>query len=470
MAKVRLRWSTKGKGTVKTTGFTIYQSEHWMFGWEKIGSTSGKEYEIDNLGTGKKIYFAIGVTGGQGQETLPSDRKVVSITPKEKVSVPATPTNFVARQSDDRVIFTWDDALIADLDYYELRRGLAWAGGKFIGKFTREYAQPLWDDTGEQKFWLKTADKQGNLSVTPASVTITIQELENAVVKNTWIETDSLGSGTITDGVVISGTTVYTEDKLIWTQRLVEINDFDEEPIWGQYRSTGTSYTSDHHDLGYLGWHYIYSTVETDINDFDFEIYDLKNTFIGGGLFTSGDEYIPQPQLDAHAPREPINGWDAADEITQEIAASVTDEATEVSVVWGDDNLFQPGAYYCRWIRITINLNSFLAMTTIVIQNYKIIHKLINKKDEGKITLVSDPGPTVITFTTVFSEAPSLICQPVDDTGDFVKIESISATQATVRVYNQALYVEASVTNVRAYDDEQSEVFTGTLHWIAAGI
>lgn len=167
----------------------------------KFMTKSGGNYQVDPVEEGVTYYCRIVSVSIWGTKQAFDDGYTVSKTIEGNGAAPSNVTGFEVTASGNVVVFTANEVTDADVIGYEIRMGVSWAAGSFIGfnlspKFRATYVTP-----GEQTFWIAAKNNAGLYSVTPASDTATVPYPSNYDYKTEWEWDYSTGTHSNTEKV-----------------------------------------------------------------------------------------------------------------------------------------------------------------------------------------------------------------------------------------------------------------------------
>jgi predicted phage tail protein len=164
-------------------------------------ATSSIGYRIENSG-----YLAVGSTvrvrvvsvNKAGKKYDYNTSPYVDVLITGKVTAPSDVINFVVVQQTDKLVFTWDNILDRDINFFEIREGSSWNLSTLIAKaYGTNYTDFVFSG-GLNNYLIKAVDRSGNYSENPAQFQLTViaSSLQNVVA-----DLDVLGDPKVFDPI-----------------------------------------------------------------------------------------------------------------------------------------------------------------------------------------------------------------------------------------------------------------------------
>lgn len=447
---IELQWEQNSDPSIVSTRvFRASGQEGDDADWEPIQDVVGDRLEVDGCLPWRTYRFAAASVFRDGSVAPRKDWVEASIcVDAERPALPATPANFGASQDRAVIHFQWDPNTDGITEGYEIRRG-AWADGLLVGRTTHPWFEAPWLDAATRTYLVAAYDGLGGYGAA-ASLSVQVAALPNYVLTSTTDESGGGFAGTKSNTAVVGGALRLAVVPANIDAATAVIDTYTT-PAWSRTWNTGT-YTTAAIDLGALGTHRI-------------EVKILAANATAAGLVI--DDYdcvIGTPERDSTGQwvdpttRGPSQRLfcDGANVETLGILAEI-DTAPDAggSPTWDGFRPYVPGEYYARQIRFRYTLTGD-GFVTPSIASLSFYHRQKNLKDEVAAAVAGTPGPTAVTWAAGFTAAPKVVATVVDAGGaEFIALASDITT---------------SGCNVRAYDAAGAEVFTGTIHVIAAGV
>ena len=154
--------------------------------WKFMASNVRSDYQVDPVQEGVFYQLCIVSVSIFGSRQYFGEGLTISTTIKGKSAIPSDVTNFTATAAGNVVTFNADPVTDPDVVGYEIRMGVSWGSGSFIGlnlspNFRASYVAP-----GAQTFWIAAKDNSGNYSATPTSVACTVPYPTSYDYKTDW--------------------------------------------------------------------------------------------------------------------------------------------------------------------------------------------------------------------------------------------------------------------------------------------
>lgn len=386
--------ATDGIGAITSTASdikTIIEADQDASALVTVTNTAGSD------GSGVVTAMAknnlSGGNTGLYADTLGSVAPVIStVDINDVLGTPDDVQNLAAAQNLNTIILTWEPVSNSQATY-EIREGVSWNQSRVVAKdLTGSSYTILNIQKGTYKYWIKAVNKYGNYSDNARLSTIIISDIQEVnTILNENILDEDLSSGTF-----VNCFGVYNR---------VALDSIDTWTSSGTWDDAGKYYAPD----GYWG-----SEVESNGS------YTTKVYNIGSNL-----DSIISVNYD-------LNSMDDASNIVIEWKYS------EDNIDWTDWQIFTQGSYKFRYYQFKVTLNSpnnsYTAVSNFIV-NVDVPDRDLYFDDE--VISTANDGVTV-NFNPAFTNAPAVVANISDGTNGYCVITAKSATQATVKAYNNS--------------------------------
>jgi predicted phage tail protein len=406
-------WFTKPLGTSTFVGVydkaKIYLSDNNGLSWIFKGETNQSHFSIiGGIVDGVTYKVAVVSSSKFGKDKSLADSPTSTIIIAGKSAPPNNVTGFVARQSRDRMYFTWTGVSDVDLAGYEIRRGVSWASGELVAtNIKQSYLISLNLRTGSaQSYWIKAIDTSGNLSETETEALITIDNIPFTNVIESYAE-ETAWAGTKTDLSVSGNNLICSTGKL-----------------------TGT-YLTPVRDVGFV------ATFKIGIDSV---------------ATVSGDSTWDQEPDDATWAQLPDtdrwSGLEAPGALSFEIKTS------EDNSTWSAWEAWQPGDYKCRYFQLRMTMTRADVGQALECSQFDYFADLPDVDDFGTATVSTAADGIAVTFNKTYHQIPSVNVDILSGDGFLHKFSVVpSTTGFTVKLY-----------------DLSGTAKTGDIRWAAHGV
>jgi hypothetical protein len=447
MANSDVRASVEIPAGVVNRGYKLFRRQKGSDTWRELGSFTGDSHTLEDLVVGTAYEVAVAIIDGAGNTAPEKDWTIQTITPRGSDERPPAPTNFTVVQDGEYLDLEWDDVSerMRDFKQYEVRKGASWADARRVA-FGSSFGKMRikWETSGSQTYRIVTLDKFGKRS-SEATFAITVQALEQFSDGTTLNEDGGGFAGTKSGTEVDTGKLQYSR----WGRPISSVTDLIEDCTWPFEGPLEGSYETAETDLGSDRLVRLEANIAVD-TDGDTMSRPIADIALPIAAARNAEDGTPLDVTDQESVIDLRGCVIAADERPIDVEVQV--KIDTVSPITTSYQRWVPGFYKGQYVRFKVILRSWDRWRRPRLSTLRFLERKRNLKDEGQIAVVSSPGPTVITFAESFIDTPRVVANS-DTSGHIVQIVSVTTTQATVRVY----------------DDAGSEVFAGNLDWIAAG-
>ncbi|MCP4475375.1 MAG: hypothetical protein GY821_12585 [Gammaproteobacteria bacterium] len=168
--------------------------------WALLGRIVGEVGSLPIRGQGTTVFIRLTpytLTGKTNTTALLSRE----ITTLGSDTAPSDVSNFSVVQVNAVILLTWSNITDLDVDFYEIRKGAAWAQSIFVGTSKQDFLELTDFVEGAKTYLIKAVDRTGNYSENAGSFSIT---LEAPNERQVYLTTDELASlsGTF-DGLTV---------------------------------------------------------------------------------------------------------------------------------------------------------------------------------------------------------------------------------------------------------------------------
>ena len=419
--------------------------------WNPVGDFPGDRTVIESVTPTRGYRFAAAPVLQDGSVPPEAGWAKVEVYPDSNPDaspLPDTVTNFGCSQNGPRLHFMWDPNDDGRTVGYELRQGSAWGDGLLVGRTPHPWWDWNWNAAGTIAYTISAFDARGRYgAATLLSPSMIVVALPDHVLSNTYDESGGGFTGTKVNTEVSGGNLRLLALPIISSAAtLINAATFGS---WARYWDTGT-YETSWKDFGAL----MTQRFEIDLaaavqTEAGLTIADLITPILTPVQDSAGNAITPGTR--GYGYKYTVNGV-----IVDPFPILVEIDTSQNGTPTADGyRRFVPGEYKCWQARFRITLYGdglhYGRITTL-----KFYRRRRNLKDEIAQAVAATPGPTVIAFATPFTAAPKVVAAVLDAAGtEFIA---------------QAADITATGCNVRAYDAAGAEVFTGTVHVIAAGV
>ncbi len=174
----------------------LYLSTNGGGSFELIGQTAGNHWTIET-GIIEGITYTVAAVSltnsGTEKEIATAPRASLTVTGKN--DPPSDVATFLAYQRQDQIVFGWPPLTDADLDSYEIRRGVTWASGTVVGSGIKgQYFEAnITAPSEDQSYWIKAVDTSGNYSENATEAVLTVDSIPFSNIVMEWTEEEDLG-------------------------------------------------------------------------------------------------------------------------------------------------------------------------------------------------------------------------------------------------------------------------------------
>lgn len=398
---------------VGATRANVYWREHGLTAWEQAGRPYGTQYTIESgVAHGVTYDVCVAAVSTYGVHRSPDACSVVTITVLGKTTPPSDVTGLVVTLVGERVYMRWTAVTDADLGGYEVRYGAStWETCTILGQCAKaEYACLNVAGGRETYYQVKAFNTSGIYSATAAWVLETLPERYG---ENLIVERDEVVEGW--DGVKVD-TEVDGSTHLVIDQ-------------------TQTAPATD-------------GTYETPVIDCGASVRPLVSVMSKISQSYAGLTWAGATFAWGSATAQSMTWGGPAGEshISATLQFRYGDALDTAGNVDGTYATFQVGEYSGRYFQFKLTLTVDSA------QYNAVVEEMVTKLDVPDLlcsatnVAISGSGSTTITYTTAatgfsgFHVAPDFVAVPYNpaNPGDFVRVDAVSATTATVRYYNAA--------------------------------
>ncbi len=429
---VVLSWARAESGTT-----AVLKREQGSAGWTEIGRTQGTGFRAEGLHPERAYTFAAVAVledGGLAPEDEWETVRVAPMADEGTPELPGTPSGFAASQDGANLIFRWSTPSDGVTVTHEIRVGSTWEDGTRVATdLSNSPYSWTWSASGSQTFHLKAVDRQERTSRAAATVTITIEPLDDHVTEDTSDEGAQGWTGPKTH--------VEPDGGALRLERLPEhfgaatspFGSFVGVPCFAKYWPEG-----------------VYETLPFDAGQVEHQRVEVDL-----GVEQPVDATLPfgavrRPALGARRKRDgttiPLgrrgfaskNSWRLTPLLPPDVHVEI-DTSQTAAGPWDGYRPHVPGTYTfwrCR-LRVTVRGDG---IRFVCIRRLVIVRRKFNHKDEGTVVL---PGrmPVELTFAAPFTVAPAVVATLVGPNPSLgVKIEAtaISPTSCHLEAFDGA--------------------------------
>ncbi len=443
---VILSWSRAESGTT-----AVLKREAGGSGWTELGRTQGTEFTADGLHPERAYSFAAAAVLDDGGLVEEDEWETVRIAPMAAEGTPAlpgAPAGFAVSQDGANLNFRWAAPSGGVTATHEIRVGVTWEDGtRVAADLSNSPYSWAWLSSGAQTFHLKAVDRHGRTSRAAATVTITIEALDDHVTEDTSDEGGQGWTGPKAH-VEVDGGALRLE--LLPEHFGAAVTPFGSSvgvPCFAKYWPEGT-YESPVFDAGQVE----HQRVELDLG----VEYPVDGALPFGA--------VRRPALGARRTRDgatiPLgtrsfasrNSWRLTPLVPPDVEVEIDTSPTPAGP-WDGFQPYVPGTYTywrCR-MRITVRGDG---LRFVRIPRLVIVRRKFNRKLEGDIVVGPD-DPIVVVFPEPFQNAPKVTAHLLGYPGS-VEIVVVTPTQVTLQP-GAAVFAEDPAT------------FAPVIHWQALG-
>lgn len=326
-------------------------------------------------------------------DTLGSVAPVLNTVDLDDVlSKPDDVQNLSSAQNLNSIMLSWQPISNSQAKY-EIREGTSWTESRIIAQdLTGTDYTVLNIQKGTYKYWIKAVNNYGNYSDNATLSTVVVSDIQetNTIVHENILD-DDLSSGTLVN-CVTANNKVALSSIINWSSSGTWDNtdkEYAPDGYWGASCESTGSYTTKVYDIGAI----LDSIISIN--------YDLSST--------DNDNNC-------------IIEW----------------KYSEDNINWSEWELFAQGSKTFRYYQFKVTLNApnnnYAALTNFIV-NIDVPDRDMYFEDQ-EITTAAD-GVTV-NFEPVFSNTPAVVANISDGTNGYCVVATKSASQATVKAYNNS--------------------------------
>ncbi len=443
---VVLSWSRAESGTT-----ALLKREQGSTGWTEVGRTQGTEFTAEGLHPERAYSFAAAAVlddGGLVEEDEWETVRVAPMADEGTPELPGTPSGFAVSQDGANLNFRWSAPADGVAATHEIRVGATWEDGtRVAADLSGSPYSWAWSSSGSQTLHLKAVDRNGRTSRTAASVSITIEPLDDHVTEDTSDEAAQGWTGPKTHVEVDAGALRLERLPEHFGAAASPFGWFKSVPCFATYWPGG-SYETLPFDAGQVE----HQRVEVDLG--------VEQPVDGALPFGA----VRRPALGASRKRDgtllPLgtpgfaskNSWRLTPLVPPDVEVEIDTSPTPAGP-WDGYRPHVAGTYTywrCR-LRVTVRGDG---LRYVRIPRLVIIRRKFNRKLEGDVVVGPD-DPIVVVFPEPFQNAPKVTAHLLGYPGS-VEIVAVTRTQVTLQP-GAAVFAEDPAT------------FAPTIHWQAMG-